>query len=150
VGAKEASKAQEVASGHYATAELVFLEGCRSERSVDASYEVPVACEVTCASVSDIARAPRLLGRLKERHPGVVAACEVLMADKEYDSGSFVAGLWDDPELRIKPVIPIRDCWQDGEARHLLSGHRNVVYDYHRGTSTATAPCLARGRSEQD
>jgi len=97
---------------------------------VDANYELPVAYEVTRASVSDIARAPRLLGRLKERHADVVAACEVLVADKGYDSGSFVAGLWDDPELRIKPVIAIRDCWQDGEATRLVSGQRNVVYDY--------------------
>jgi len=111
-----------------------------SERSVDANYELPVPYEVTRAWVSDIARAQRLLGRLKERRGGVVAGCEVLVADKGYDSGSFVAGLWDAPGLRIKPVVAIRDCWQDGEATRLVSGQRNVVYDYHKGTSTATAP----------
>lgn len=96
---------------------------------VDALYELPVNYAVTRASVSDIERAPKLVKGLKERHPEVVAACEALTGDKGYDQTDFVSDLWDDPKVRIKPVIAIRDCWKDGEETHRVSNQRHVVYD---------------------
>jgi hypothetical protein len=97
---------------------------------VDATYELPVAYEVTEASENDIERAPELVDGLKARHRELMAGCEVLVADKAYDSTEFLCRLWDDAKLPIKPVVAIRDCWQDGEKTRLVAGQRNVVYDY--------------------
>jgi len=97
---------------------------------VDAVHELPVAYEVTEASENDIEQAPVLVERLKKRHGGLMKDCTALVADKGYDDGKLIASLWDDPELCIKPVIGIRNCWQDGEETKLVTGQRNVVYDY--------------------
>ena len=106
---------------------------------VDATYELPVAYEVTEGSVNEIERAPALVEGLRACHPELIAACEALVADKAYDSTEFLCGLWDDETLGIKPVVAIRDCWQDGEATRLVSGQRNVVYDY-KGTVYCHCP----------
>lgn len=112
----------------------------------DATYELAVGYDVTRASVSDITQAPKLVKGLKKRHPELVAGTEALAADKAYDSGPFASQLWDDPELRIKPVIAIRDCWQDGEATRLVRGQRNVVYDY-QGNVYCHCPCTGVRRA---
>jgi len=95
---------------------------------VDGDYELPVAYEVTRASRPDNESAVRMLGHLEDRHRELVDGCEALMGDKAYDDGKLLGRLWQD--YGIKPVIPIRDCWQDGEQTRLLAGTRNIVYDY--------------------
>jgi hypothetical protein len=97
---------------------------------VDAVYELPVAYTVTEASENDIEQAPALVQRLKKHHRALVKGCTALVGDKGYDDGKFIRDLWDDEELRIKPVIAIRNCWKDGEETKLVTGQRNVVYDY--------------------
>ena len=98
---------------------------------VDANYELPVAWELTRASEAEVPRGKELLKALKQQHPGILARCEYLAADKGLDDTELNVTLWD--EHGIKPLIDIRNCWQDGEKTRRVEHTRNVVYDY-RGT----------------
>jgi len=95
---------------------------------VDANYELPVAWQLTRASASEIPQGKALIHGLEARHPGLLGRCEYLAADKGLDDTELNATLWD--EHGIKPVIDIRNCWQDGEKTRLVEGTDNVVYDY--------------------
>jgi hypothetical protein len=120
---------------------------------VDAEYELPVRYKVTKASAAEVPRARKLIKQLQERHPELIEACETVVGDKGYDDGKFIRQLWDRHE--IKPVIAIRDCWKDGEPTRLVTGTRNVVYDYegnvycHCPRSTARF-AMAYGGFEKD
>lgn len=95
---------------------------------VDADYELPVAYEVTRASRPDNRSAVRMLEGLEDRHRSLLEDAEALMADKAYDDGKLLERPWEG--YGIKPVIPKRQDWQDGEeTRPLLAGADNVVYD---------------------
>ena len=95
---------------------------------VDADYELPVAYEVTKASRPDNKSAVRMLDGLQEAHPQLLEGCEAFMADKGYDDGKLLEKLWRGHGIR--PVIPKREDWKDGEkTRPLLQGADNVVYD---------------------
>jgi hypothetical protein len=107
---------------------------------VDAIYELPVAFEVTKASANEIPQTHGLVKRLAERHPEVLKGCEALVADKGDDDTKLITKLWDDH--KIKPVIAIRDCWQDGEKTKRVSTTRNVVYDYE---GTVSCVCMRTG-----
>ena len=105
---------------------------------VDAEYELPVAYEVTKASTGEAPVARRLVKQLGERHKKLMnAACEFYLYDKGGDDTKLNTALWDD--YGIKPVIPIRDMWKDGEATKLVPGTRNVVYD-HKGRVYCLCP----------
>ena len=104
---------------------------------VEAVYELPVAFELTKASASEVPQTHALVERLAERHPEVLKRCEAFVADKGNDDTSLITKLWDDHG--IKPVIAIRDCWQDGEKTRRVSNTRNVVYDYE-GTVSCVCP----------
>jgi len=95
---------------------------------VDADYEVPVAYEVKKASESEFPVIPEQIKKLKTRHPELLKDTEAFIYDKGGDDTKIITQLWD--EYGIRPVIAIRDCWQDGEATKLVPGTRNVVYDY--------------------
>ena len=101
---------------------------------VDASYELPLAFEVTTASRGEQPQAQRLLDQMQERHPELLERCSRLSADKGYDDHKLINRLWD--QHQIKPIIAIRNCWQDGEAdddgvvTKLVSGQQNVIYTY--------------------
>jgi len=90
----------------------------------DTTYELPVAYSVTKASRSEVKEAERLV---KDK-PGIFDRCEVLVADRGYDSGPFIDTLW--TEHRAKAVIDIRNIWNDGEDTRLLGDWPNVVYNY--------------------
>lgn len=95
---------------------------------VDADYELPVGYEVTRASRPDNESAKRMLDDLEDRHPGLLEHAQAFMADKAYDDGKLLRKLWEDHGL--KPIIPKREDWQDGEqTRPLLAGADNIVYD---------------------
>jgi len=120
---------------------------------VDATYELPVSYEVTEASASELTEGKKRIASLSERHPEILKRCEAVAADRAFDDGKWVRELWD--ERGIKPVIDIRDAWQDGEETKLVSGTRNVVYDY-RGTVYCHCPktgerrAMAYGGFEKD
>lgn len=98
------------------------------EMVVDAHYEIPVAYEVTKASAGEQPVGRDLVRRLGERHPTIMDLCEQFLVDKGYDDTKLIETLWDHHE--IKPVIDIRNCWENGEATRVVSGQRRVVYDY--------------------
>ncbi len=96
---------------------------------VDADYELPVAFEVTRASVSDTEMLSPTMKTLREKHPEIVEAAEDCSADKGYDSAENNRELYD--EYDIKPLIDIRHMWKDGEGTRPLFPDRadNIVYD---------------------
>jgi transposase len=104
---------------------------------VDAVYELPVAFEMTRASASEMPQGRSLVKKLKARHKKLVDDCEALTADKGLDDTRLISELWDD--CGIRPVIDIRNMWKDGEETKVVSGQRNVVYDY-KGTVHCHCP----------
>jgi len=95
---------------------------------VDTKYELPVDFMVTRASASEVKVAHRLVERMAAERPEMLSRCAYFLGDKAYDDGKLLDKLW--TGHRIKPVIDIRDCWQDGEETHLVGGWENVVHDY--------------------
>ena len=81
---------------------------------VDATYELPLAFEVTTASTAEQPQAQRLLDQMQEHQPQLLERCSRLSADKGYDDHKLINRLWD--QRQIKPIIAVRNCWQDGEA----------------------------------
>ena len=73
---------------------------------------MPVAFEVTEASTAEQPAALRLVDQLEQWH--LLERCQHLSADKGYDVGKLITRLWD--QHHIKPVIDVRNCWQDGES----------------------------------
>jgi hypothetical protein len=120
---------------------------------VDATYELPVSYEVTKASASDLTEGKKRLASLGERHPEILERCEAGAWDAGYDDGKWIRQLWE--EYGLKPVIAIRDLWKDGEETKLVTGTRNVVYDY-AGTVYCHCPktlerrAMAYGGFEKD
>jgi len=111
---------------------------------VDAEHELPVAYEVTRASWNEMPQAHRLVQEMDRRIPEVLEGCEAWLGDKGYDDGTLLADLWD--EHGIKPVVAIRDCWQDGEETRWVSGTENVVYDAE-GTVYCHCPLTGERRA---
>ena len=121
--------------------------------AVDTTYELPVAFEVTEASAAEQPAALRLVDQLEQRHGALLERCEHLSADKGYDDGKLIKRLWDEHE--IKPVIDIRNCWQDGEASKVVCGQQNVIYTFDGEVScvcprTGTEHSMSYGGFERD
>lgn len=122
---------------------------------VDAEYELPVAFELTRASAAEQPVGRELVRRMGRRQGALVAGCEALLGDKGYDDGGLICQLWD--EHGIKPVIDIRNCWQQSDAgeTRVLAGTTNVIYDY-RGAVSCSCPrtgevrAMAYGGFEKD
>jgi hypothetical protein len=105
---------------------------------VDADYELPVAYEVTKASAGEAPVARELVKRTSERHAALLKdTCEQYVYDKAGDDTTLITTLWD--EHGVKPVIPVRSCWKEGDALPLppdgepvktrpVPGTREVVY----------------------
>lgn len=109
---------------------------------VCADYELPVAFAVTRASRGEAPVARALFDDIEEKHPELLEGCEHGLGDRGYDDGKIIRKLYDG--YGIKPVIDIRDMWKDGEETKLLSGTRNVVYDYKGEVS-----CICMKTGEQ-
>lgn len=111
------------------TKEKVPQFGYQVHLVADTTYELPVGFEVTTASIAEQPVAHRMMQRLSRRHPAIVDCCEVLSADRGYDTGPFLLELWE--EYRIKGVIDIRNTWQDEpEESRLLGDWANVAQDW--------------------
>jgi hypothetical protein len=80
---------------------------------VDAVYELPVAFEVTAASVGDSPRLMPMVRGLREKQPELYERVEELSGDKGYDDGADKAELYDDHG--ITPLIPPRNLLAKSE-----------------------------------
>ncbi len=107
---------------------IVLWFGYRVHLVVDSKYELPVAFNVTKASLGEAPQAQALLNNLGNNHPDLLERCKYFTADRGYDGNKLICRLWDD--YGIKPIIDIRNMWKDGEETRLLEGRENVVYDY--------------------
>jgi hypothetical protein len=113
---------------------------------VDADYELPVAFEVTRASCGEQPVAKGLVHQLAKRHGELLRGCDSWLGDKGYDDTELMTLLWD--EHRIKPVIDIRNCWQqsDGGNTRVLPGTTNATYDY-QGNVFCSCPVTGETRA---
>ena len=73
-----------------------------------ATYELPLASEVTKASTGEQPRAQRLLDQMHGRHPELLQRCGRTSADKDYDDHKLINRLWQ--QHQIKPIIALRNC----------------------------------------
>lgn len=110
---------------------------------VDADHELPVGYEITDASANEMPVAHRVLDCVASDSPWLIDRCEYLCADRGLDDGKLLAGAWD--RYQIKPVIAIRNCWQDGDETRLVPGSENVVYDF-KGTVKCVCPQTGKQR----
>lgn len=102
--------------------------GFKDHLVVDSTYELPVAFAVTEASVSDTTQLIPLIEKLMTRHPQIVENCEVITADKAYDSiENYTVPL---QRFGIKAVIANRLLWRDEQTRPVFSDRAEPhVYD---------------------
>jgi hypothetical protein len=95
---------------------------------VDATYELPIAYEVTKASSAESPQMHKLYKEVEKQHKELLKRCEYGLGDRGYDDGKLHSRLWDN--YKIKPVIDIRNCWKDGEETKQIPGKWNIVYNY--------------------
>ena len=127
-----------------AWSKVVSWFGYRLHLIVDADYELPVAYELTKASTSEVKQAHRMIDELKEVHPELIDRCDTLEADRVYDDTKLIEKLWDD--LKIKPVIDIRNMWKDSDKTRQLLDCENVIYDYK---GTVYCVCMETGKERE-
>jgi hypothetical protein len=111
--------------------------GYRAHIIADSKYELPVAFEITKASLSENAELKNLLVNLKIINPEIIDRCEHMSLDRGYDDENIIKKLWD--EYRIKPIIDIRNMWKDKDETRVLPNMNNIVYNY-RGTISCYCP----------
>jgi hypothetical protein len=111
--------------------------GYRTHIIADSKYELPVAFEVTKASLSENKELKKLLIKLKIVNPEMIDECKYMSLDRGYDDEDIIKKLWDD--YRIKPIIDIRNMWKDKDKTRVLPNTENIVYDY-RGTISCYCP----------
>jgi hypothetical protein len=107
--------------------------GFRVHLLVDATSELPVAYEVTKASVADTTQILPLLEHLEATHPALITESEYLALDRGYDSAENNQSILD--HYGIKPLIDNRHLWKDGETTKYFEQESldRIVYD-EKGT----------------
>lgn len=120
--------------------------GFRIHIIADADAELPVAYEITQASVSEGPVMRKMFVALNKTHPELIERCEHAMFDKGYDSTDAICELWE--KYRIKAVIDIRNMWKDGEETRLLRSKniQNVTYNFK---GTVFCHCPETGETRQ-
>lgn len=118
--------------------------GYRLHLIADATYDLPVAYELTSASPGEQPTGLALVEDLAGDHPDLIKGCDYLLGDKGYDGTAYHVGLWD--AHRIKSVIDIRNLWKDGEQDRIVTGLQNVTYDH---CGTVYCYCLKTGQRQE-
>ncbi len=149
-GRKEYRGTREDGSGW---TKVVKWFGYKLHLLVDATYDLPIAWEVTKASTADVTRALPILEHVQTGHPELMAAATILTADRGYDATDLLGKCWD--TYRIKPVIDIRNMWKDPDPTRPLGDHTNVTYNYRgqvfcHDPETGTVREMANGGFEAD
>jgi hypothetical protein len=113
---------------------------------VDADYELPVAFNVTKASLGEQPIMHKLFSSLEKEHPQIIESCEHAMGDKGYDGAPLIKKLWD--EYKIKPIIDIKNMKKDGETSWQFNtlNIQNVTYDY-KGNVFCHSPITGKVQS---
>jgi hypothetical protein len=93
---------------------------------VDATYELPIAYEVTKASAADITKGMELLAKAKRQTPQLIHTCQYFTGDKGYDATDLIEWLAD---KGIHPVIDKRRMWQTEAERLLFEDRENLYYN---------------------
>jgi hypothetical protein len=123
---------------------VVSWFGYRLHLVVDTNYELPVAFKLTKASCAEQPVAHTIFTEMEKEKPEILKRCNYLGGDKGYDGTAIITRLYNDYE--IKSVIDIRNCWKDGEETKLISGLKNIVYDYK---GTVFCICLVIGEQRE-
>jgi hypothetical protein len=114
---------------------------------VDAVHELPVAWDMTKASVHDNTMVKPLVEQMEKHHGDLVKKAETLAGDRAYDAKETNAYLHD--EKKIFPVIDNRMMWKDEPGRpRPLDGDR-VDTMFYRETGEVVCRCL-NGPVEKD
>lgn len=100
--------------------------GFRLHLIADATYELPVAFEVTKASAGEQTIAKNMVKDMEKEHPEYLEECEYFLGDKGYDGSKLIEML---RKHDIAPIIDIRNCWKDGEETHQYR-NTNLIYNY--------------------
>lgn len=77
----------------------------------DTQYEIPVAFELTPASVSEQPTLRAMIRDLFSETPALAERCRDFSADRGLDSAETKAMLWD--QYAIRPLIDTRELWRD-------------------------------------
>lgn len=109
----------------------------------ETEYELPVEFSVLPANANEMPVMHKLLERVEREDPGILEICEIFSADRGYDDGKLVRRLWD--AYRIKPIIDIRNTWQDADETRVVPGRANITYDW-KGTIRCLSPVGGRER----
>ena len=114
--------------GNDGLAKCMTWFGYKLHLMVDAVYELPVAFEVTAASVGDSPRLMPMVRGLREKHAELYERVEELSADKGYDDGADKAELYDDHG--VIPLIPPRNMLAKSETpiRPLDPKRHDAIY----------------------
>jgi hypothetical protein len=83
---------------------------------VDTKYELPLAFELTRASVAETTRMMPMIERLKKTHPKLYARIQELLGDRGYDDGNDKKKLYDEHE-----IVPLIDARQLHKERQPLN-----------------------------
>lgn len=119
--------------------------GFRIHLVSDALYELPIAYEVTKASISEKPVMKKLVEGLNKKEPEIIKRAKYFMGDKGYDSEEAIKMLWD--QHGIKPIIDIRNMWKDKDPTRVLNYDKypNVCHDY-KGTICCHCPLTGEAR----
>ena len=129
--------------------------GYRVHLIADTRYEIPVACEVTRASRSEVKQLETMTEELFEETPELAKRCRDFSADRGLDSGPVKAKLWDD--YGIRPLIEPRQLWKEekqeggydpGEAitRPLYPDRADTIVHTEKGEVGCLCPETGRQR----
>lgn len=113
--------------------------GYRLHLIADADVELPIAYEVTKASIGEREVMKDLFKNLDEKHPEITNKCQHVMLDRGYDSKEMICNLWE--KYSIKAVVDIRNMWKDSDPTRQLESSKikNVTYNY-KGTVFCHCP----------
>lgn len=112
--------------------------GYRYHLLADTDYELPIEYTVTKASLSEKNELKKHIEMLPKR---LKEKIDTLSADKGYDDKKMIELLKSE---NIKPLIDIRNLWQDGESTRQYKD-TNIVYTYNGKVSIITdnGECIA-------
>ena len=103
--------------------------GYRLHLICDVNYELPVAFEVTKASVAESPKLISMVEDVEAKHPELLERTKSLAGDRGYDDGADKAELYDD--YRITPLIDTRDLFSGkpaGPMRPLDEQSHDTIY----------------------